>query len=158
GMSAIINLHHDGADAYEEVEWLSLNDATGAVKEANDQAVEDQFLKVWAQLAEYFKDYNEGLLFESMNEIHVGYDALPEGSPYFAIINDLNQSFVDLVRQSGGNNGTRHLVVPGYNTDIGETLKGFVKPTDTVTDHLILSVHFYEPYTYAIEATIPTWG
>ena len=162
GMSAIINIHHDGADSFNGpvmpggVEWLTLNDAAGDVTDANNQAVEDRFVKVWTQIANYFKDEDESLLFESMNEIHDGYDA-PDPA-YYSIINHLNQTFVDLVRGSGGKNASRHLVVPGYNTNIDYSIEGFEKPNDTVSDHLILSIHFYDPYTYAINADTHTWG
>ena len=91
-----------------------------------------------------------------MNEIHDGY-----GKPdprHFAFINDLNQQFVNLVRSRGGNNAQRHLVVPGYNTNIEHTLNGFALPTDSVAHRLIVSVHFYGPYLFALQAKTHTWG
>lgn len=156
GLVAIINLHHDGADEYDGVEWLTLNDVGGNISEANNSAVRAQFERVWIQIADYFKDHDHGLLFESMNEIHDGYDA-PDPA-YYDIINDLNQAFVDIVRASGGNNPTRHLVVPGYNTNIDYTLEGFEVPNDPTSDRLILSVHYYDPWDYAGAATTNTWG
>lgn len=156
GLVAIINLHHDGADEYDGVEWITLNDAAGNITEANNTAVRDQFERVWIQIADYFKDHDHGLLFESLNEIHDGYDA-PDPA-YHDIINDLNQAFVDIVRASGGNNPTRHLVVPGYNTNIDYTLEGWEVPSDPTSDHLILSVHYYDPWDYAGAAATNTWG
>jgi len=153
---AIINLHHDGADEYEGVEWLTLNDESGAVTEENNAAVQAQFVAVWEQIASRFADHGHHLVFESMNEIHDGYD---EPDPvYHDIINDLNQTFVDLVRASGGNNATRILVVPGYNTNIDHTVTGFEPPVDTIDDRLILSVHYYDPYEFALNADPPVWG
>lgn len=152
----IINLHHDGADEYEGVEWLTLNDASGAVTPENNAAVAAQFEAVWAQIAARFAAHGHLLIFESMNEIHDGY-----GDPnpvYHDIINDLNQRFVDLVRGSGGNNATRYLVVPGYNTNIDHTLTGFEAPVDTLEDRLILSVHYYDPYEFALNAEPAIWG
>ncbi len=156
GMYAIINLHHDGADALEGVEWLSLNDAAGAISEANNAAVEQRFTALWTQLAARFGSYGGQLLFESMNEIHDGYDA-PDPA-YYGIINHLNQVFVDTVRGSGGNNAERHLVVPGYNTNIDYTLEGFEVPNDPASSKLILSVHYYDPWSFAGEGSTPTWG
>ena len=75
GMHAIVNLHHDGADGLEGVEWLSLNDPSGEVSDSHNAAVEAQFVAVWTQLAQHFGAYDSRLLFESMNEIHDGYDA-----------------------------------------------------------------------------------
>lgn len=156
GLYVIVNVHHDGADDYEGVEWLTLNDPAGNVTEANNQAVEARFLAIWGQIAAHFADYPEQLLFESMNEIHDGYDA-PDPA-YYTIINHLNQVFVDLVRASGGNNAQRHLVVPGYNTNIDYTLAGFEAPADSTPNHLILSVHFYDPWSFAGSAETNTWG
>ncbi len=156
GLYAIINVHHDGADDYEGVEWLTLNDAQGQVTDANNAAVKARFEALWLQIAQRFQDYGEELIFESMNEIHDGYDA-PDPR-YYTIVNDLNQTFLNLIRHSGGNNPLRYLVVPGYNTNIDYTLEGFALPVDTVSDHLILSVHYYDPYTYALAAETHTWG
>jgi len=156
GMFAIINVHHDGADGFKQVEWLSLNDATGAVTDANNQAVRARFVAVWGQIAKRFADYGEELLFESMNEIHDGYG--PPDPKYFAIINGLNQAFVELVRASGRNNAQRHLVVPGYNTNIDHTIAGFQLPKDPTPGRLILSAHYYDPYLFALQAQKHTWG
>ena len=156
GMYAIINVHHDGADGFQQVEWLTLNDSTGAVTDANNQAVRARFVAVWKQIASYFSGYGEELWFESMNEVHDGY-----GQPdpkYFTILNELNQAFVDLVRASGGNGAQRILVVPGYNTNIDHTLSGFQLPTDPTPGRLILSVHYYDPYLFALQGKKNTWG
>lgn len=156
GLHAIINLHHDGADELDGVEWLTLNDESGAITDANNQVVEERFRAVWTQIAEHFKNFDQRLLFESMNEIHDGYDA-PDPE-YYTIINHLNQVFVDIIRGSGGNNTSRHLVVPGYNTNIDYTLAGFEAPTDPTKDHLILSVHYYDPWSFAGEGSTTVWG
>jgi endoglucanase len=156
GMHAIINVHHDGADAFEGVEWLSLTNASGAVDAAHSAAVEAQFRVVWQQLAIYFRDFDSSLSFESMNEIHEGYDApLPA---YYDIITQLNQAFIDIVRGSGGNNADRVLVIPGYNTNIDYTVAGFELPTDPAPSRLALSIHFYDPWSFAGEGATPVWG
>lgn len=156
GLYAVINVHHDGADNFKGVEWLTLNDAQGATTEANNAVVRARFVAVWTQIAAQFKDYGEELLFESMNEIHDGY-----GNPdprHFTFINDLNQHFVDIVRKSGGKNAERHLIVPGYNTNIDHTVSGFKAPKDPTEKRLSLSVHFYDPYTFALAGKTHTWG
>jgi len=156
GLHAIINVHHDGADGFKQVEWITLNDESGAITAQNDATVKARFVAVWGQIAKHFAAYGEELLFESMNEIHDGY-----GKPdpkYFTIINNLNQAFVDTVRSSGGNNAQRHLVVPGYNTNIDHTIAGFALPKDPTPNRLILSVHYYDPYLFALQAQKNTWG
>lgn len=156
GLYVVINLHHDGADDYAGVEWITLNDSNGEVTEANNDAVRTRFVSVWEQIAERFKAQDEHVLFESMNEIHDGYGA--PIAEYHAIINQLNQVFVDTVRASGGNNAGRYLVVPGYNTNIEHTLAGFELPVDPTPDRLVLSVHYYDPWPFAGEGTTHVWG
>ena len=156
GLHAIINVHHDGADGFKEVEWITLNDANGKTTEANNAAVRARFAAVWTQIAKHFADDGEELLFESMNEIHDGYG--PPDPRHVEFVNVLNQDFVSLVRASGGNNAKRHLVVPGYNTNIEHTIKGFKRPTDSLENRLILSVHYYDPYLFALQAKTHTWG
>ncbi len=156
GMVAIINIHHDGAEGFDAVEWLTLTDADGNTTDANNAAVRDRFVKVWTQIAAHFADHEHDLLFEGMNEIHVGY-----GKPdprHLPIVNELNQAFIDTVRASGQRNADRVLVVPGYNTSIDHTLAGFVPPDDTVPGRLILSVHNYDPYLFALRAEVKSWG
>jgi endoglucanase len=115
-----------------------------------------QFKAVWAQIATRFKDYDNHLIFESMNEVMVDYND-PKQS-YLDEINDLNQAFVDTVRATSGNNGNRCLVVPGYNTNITYTIRGFVTPKDTSAGKLILSDHYYDPYDFAGAANTHAWG
>jgi len=141
GLYSIINSHHEGG-------WLSLKDANGNTTQENNALVRAQFVAVWTQIAKYFANQGEELMFESVNEVHDGYG---KADPrHIEIVNDLDQAFVNLVRASGGNNGRRHLIVPGYNTNIDETLKGFKLPTDSAKNRLILSVHCYDPYLYAL--------
>jgi len=149
GLYSIINLHHDDG-------WLSLKDADGKTTEENNTVVRAQFVAVWTQIAKYFANQGEELMFESMNEVHDGYG---KADPrHIQIINELNQAFVNLVRASGGNNSKRHLIVPGYNTNIDETLKGFKLPIDSAKNRLILSVHCYDPYLFALMGQTHTWG
>jgi len=151
----IINVHHDGAEGVAG-QWISLVDASKQVTTANTNAVLAQFKKIWVQIAERFKSHGDHLIFESMNEIKVGY-----GMPiqaYYDQVNGLNQAFVDTVRASAGYNAQRCLVVPGYNTNIEYTLAGFVKPTDTSAGKLILSDHYYDPWSFAGEGSTHTWG
>ena len=135
-MYCIINIHHDGA---EQTGWLRVG--------AEDLApVKEKFSAVWKHIAERFKDYDEHLIFEAMNEV-VGPDNTDAGiKKDMQVIMELNQIFVDTVRATGGNNAVRWLSVPGRYTNIVNTTNeayGFEMPAD-VAGHLFLAVHDYD--------------
>lgn len=135
-MYCIINIHHDGA---EQTGWLRVGaQDLGPVKE--------KFAGVWKTIAERFKDYDEHLIFEAMNEV-VGPDNSDAGiKKDMQVIMELNQIFVDTVRATGGNNAKRWLSVPGRYTNIVNTTKeayGFEMPKDEA-GHLFLAVHDYD--------------
>ncbi len=135
-MYCIINIHHDGA---EQTGWLRVG--------AEDiTPVKEKFAAVWKNIAERFKDYDEHLIFEAMNEV-VGPDNTDAGiKKDMQVIMELNQIFVDTVRTTGGNNAKRWLSVPGRYTNIINTTKeeyGFSMPEDAA-GHLFLAVHDYD--------------
>lgn len=146
GLNVIINVHGDGYNSIPGG-WLLCN--------SNDQdAIKEKYTAVWQQIAEQFKDYDEHLIFESMNEVFDGeyHDPVPE---YYKNINDYNQIFVNTVRATGSANAHRWLLVPGWNTDITYTAGdyGFKLPTDYTNTagegRLLVSVHYYNPWDYA---------
>jgi endoglucanase len=71
--------------------------------------------------------------------------------------NGFNQTFVNAVRATGGNNAARHLVVQGYNTNIDWTVSYAVVPTDTVASRLMMEVHYYDPYDFTLNASSAIW-
>lgn len=145
-MYVIINIHHDGA---EQTGWLRIG--------AEDLApVKEKFEAVWRHIAERFKDYDEHLIFESMNEVTgPGNDMAGDT----AVINELNQIFVDTVRATGSNNALRWLSVPGRYTNIVNTTEpkwGFALPKDSVEDRLFVAVHYYDWQFGLLETTQTT--
>ena len=154
GMYCIINIHHDtGADPDA---WLVADPEIY-------QTVKTRYEGLWKQIAERFKSYDQRLLFESYNEMldesrswcyasmNLGYDATEAAKAYDAI-NSYAQSFVDVVRATGGNNAVRNLVVNTYgacngsgtwNQHLPDPLIYMKKPVDTVEDHLLFQVHAY---------------
>jgi aryl-phospho-beta-D-glucosidase BglC (GH1 family) len=100
--------------------------------------------EMWTQIAEYFKDYDEHLIFESYNEVGTS-----SGWAYSSLatsqINELNQVFTDAVRKTGGNNKYRLLMVPTYTTSPKDNVTGdFVLPTDEIDGRIMVSVHVYD--------------
>lgn len=135
-MYCIKNVHHDCGGGEET--WLR------ADKEMYSNGMSEKYEHLWKQIAEYFKDYDEKLLFESFNEIldkNLNWSGSNQES--YEIVNKLNQLFVDTVRNSGGNNYFRNLIVLPYSADA--QVSGFRIPTDKVKNHLIAEVHIYNP-------------
>lgn len=156
GLNAIINIHHDGADG---AHWL---DIKGAANDAAKNAeVKKQITAIWTQIAERFKDKGPWLIFESFNEIHDGgwgWGAnRNDGGKQYRTLNEWNQTFVDAVRATGGNNATRYVAVPGYVTNPELTMENLVLPTDPV-QKTIVAVHFYDPNEYTLNAKFSEWG
>ncbi len=153
GMRAIVNIHWDGG-------WISgfSTDYDGTMR---------KYARIWSQVCERFKDYDERLVFESMNEEGYFDDvwnrytdgaSSPKKRKAFEILNKVNQSFVDLVRASGGQNASRYLLIAGYATDIDLTCSPeFRMPSDDAK-RLIVSVHYYSPPTFAILEKDADWG
>ncbi|WP_084163056.1 glycoside hydrolase family 5 protein [Prevotella sp. RM4] len=159
GLYCIVNVHHDtGADGSTFKSWIKAD-------EANYEQNKTRYENLWKQIAEEFKDYDEHLLFESYNEMldklsswcfasyasTNKYDAAVAKSAYNAI-NSYAQSFVTTVRNTGGNNATRNLVVNTYaaccgsgtwNDHLKEPLSQLTIPTDPVANHLMVQVHDY---------------
>lgn len=153
GMFAVIDMHNDGGEVANK--WLDIT-KTGA----EFDAIKTKFAAVWTDIATYFRAYDQKLVFEGFNELMNGnYNAAPQ-QYQLDNVNALAQAFVTAVRSAGGKNDDRVLIVAGYNTNIDQTVAGFVKPTDTVTDRLVLSVHYYDPYDFALNqnSSDKDWG
>ena len=164
GLKVIINLHHDGStsSAAKEEGWLSVG------KAYRDQDEHDritrQFVRLWAQIALYFKNYGDWLMFESMNEIHDGgwgWSAAFKANPdaQINIVNEWNQLFTDKVRSTGGNNAARYLIIPTYNTQRDITLSDkFKLPEDSAVNRQVVTFHYYDPHEFGIESKRSEWG
>ncbi len=134
----ILNIHHESS-------WLT--------KASTDyEGTMLKYRAIWSQLAAHFGDYPDKLLFESMNEI--GFDDL--GAEQGCILmNRINSEFTDLIRNCGGQNATRYLMLAGYWTDIDKSCQGILMPQD---HRVILSVHYYSPSDFAIAESGTSWG
>jgi endoglucanase len=155
GLKVIINLHHDGAsDGSNDSGWLSIN--TARRDQAGYDKVTFEFARVWKQIALYFKNHGDWLIFESFNELHDGgwgwsaeFRADPKSQ--IDITNKWNQVFTDVVRQTGGNNAGRFLVIPAYNTMQSVLISDLFKlPQDSAPDKQVVSFHYYDPYEFGI--------
>ena len=158
---AIVNMHGDG---YTTITggWLLCGSS-------NQTEIKAKYQACWEQIADRFKDYDEHLIFESMNEEFDGTYGNPSSFAY-ENINDYNQIFVDTVRKSGGNNDKRWLLIPGWNTNINYTADnyGFRMPADNYLSdevpsgekRIMVSVHYYDPWDFCgtESGAVTQWG
>jgi len=154
GLKAVINIHHDGHHGQKG--WL-LIDKTLKNKKDREQ-ITDKFEKVWQQIAGYFINYGDWLMFEGFNEIHTG--DWGKGTPaQYVVINDWNQRFTDAVRGTGGNNARRYLIYNGYNThhSFADSSSPFKLPDDSAANRQIVAFHYYEPWDFVGAVTTHVW-
>lgn len=144
GFYIIINSHHDCDKYYPTEEHY----------EESEKYIKD----IWTQIAEHFKNYDERLVFEGMNEPRLSgtskewwfADNDPDGIESIEVISKLNQVFVDTVRATGGNNTERYLMVPSNAASATNALNdAFTVPNDP-SNRIIISVHAYSPYNFAM--------
>lgn len=157
-MFVIINDHWDGGW------WGKFGSAT---QEIRDGAM-DQYISMWTQIANRYKEYDDRLIFESANE-ELGdrlndKDLCPDSGTLsedecYETTNKINQTFVDTIRSTGGNNEQRFLLIAGYNTDIAKTCDDrYIMPKDSANDKLLVSVHYYTPWGYCGNSSLSSWG
>lgn len=145
-MYVVMNIHWDGG-------WMQPTNAQSAY-------VNNRLKIMWTQIATRFANYDDRLLFAGTNEVMVDGDYGTPTAEYYTVQNSFNQTFVTTVRATGGKNATRHLVVQGFNTNIDHTVNFAKIPTDTVSNRLMMEVHYYDPYNFTLNTSsnITQWG
>jgi endoglucanase len=142
-MYVILNIHWDGG-------WLENNPTY-----AKQEVVNAEQKALWQQIATYFRDYDEHLLFAGTNEVHASTDPVAEN---FAVQMSYNQTFVNAVRSTGGRNHYRNLVVQAYNTNINYAVSNLTVSNDSVANRLFVEVHYYDPYDFCGLETDASWA
>lgn len=148
----IINLHHDERFKDENTPGLYVEESQ---KDRSNHYIE----RIWSQVAETFKNYDNHLIFEVLNEPRYmecksGNSFNPNQSEKIKsnkLITEYEQTAIDTIRKSGGNNKTRFLMVPPYAANMRLTY-GWKIPTDSASDKLLISLHTYTPNEYAMGA------
>ena len=152
GMYCIVNSHHDaGSMRSYGGGWIQAD-------RNNYMANRDRAAYMWEQIAEYFSEESDRLIFESFSEMlnpDCEWDVPSEEE--LEVANEWNQLFVDTVRATGGANAERNLIVSPYAGGISDyLLGGFVIPKDSSEGHLIAGVHSYAPMGFTSRAV--TWA
>jgi len=129
----ILNIHNDGY----YTNWLE-----------EGMEARDKYINLWNQIANEFKDYNEYLIFESMDA--VDFFNYYDFSFDYKTLTNFNQAFVDIIRDSGGNNLERLLLVAGASDDLYLTSSPDYKIPNDKTNKLAVSINYYEPYDFTL--------
>ena len=153
----ILNIHHDYANYISE---SSISYGDGFYPLFKDKEESEKFLyNVWKQISEAFNNgYDHHLIFEALNEPHL------EGTNFawkyikgeqlceeaVSILNEYMQLIVKTIRESGGNNEKRFLMICPIIADVYAAINSdFIFPNDKKynpnKNKLILSVHSYSP-------------
>ena len=132
-MYAIINIHWDE-------EWLERN----CTVDKQDEVARKQSI-LWTQIATYFRDFDEHLLFAGCNEPDV------TNKTGMAVLKVYEQTFIDAVRGTGGKNAYRNLIIQGPLTNIDHTYDFMDMAVDVVPNRLMMEVHYYDPWQFALK-------
>lgn len=146
GLYVILNVHHDS-------EWC----VPTYVKQSE---VTPKLTNLWTQIAENFKSYGDHLIFEALNEprlIGTQYEWTGGTAESRDVVNKYNEVALKAIRNTGGNNKVRSVMVPTYAASgMDLTINDMVVPKD---NNVIVSLHAYSPYNFAMnENGTSTWG
>lgn len=153
GMFCVVNIHWDGG-------WIDSDDKKRFERTYHtfSPEAEQKFKSYWTQIASYFANRDQRLIFESLNE-ESNFDGAGSEKKDYATLGHVNQLFIDTVRATGGNNAKRLLIIAGRTTDIEKTANDkFIIPRDTVPHKLLLSVHYYVPWPFVGMTHDESWG
>ena len=173
GMYAILNSHWDEGWLEDEVFSGGHIDRNGNQATTDSSKVRALQEGYWKQIADYFKTYDEHLIFASANEPGVndhrggsaadGYTdngQLAFNEDRMTILKRLHEACLRAVRTSGGNNATRIVVVQAPRTEIDKVpLLSAQYPTDPAGEgYTMAEVHFY-PYQFSLMTSgDESWG
>lgn len=132
-MYAIVNIHH--------------NKIQSEMNEANKANVINEGCTVWKQVSDHFKDYSDKLIFETINEPRFEEDWIGT-TEYYNVLNEYNAKVLSVMRETGGNNDKRLVMLPTYCAAADyEKISAMVVPND---DNVAVSIHAYSPYEFAL--------
>ncbi len=141
-MYCILNVYNDGSSS----NWLS-----------NGINSKEKYVYLWKQIAEEFKDYNEYLIFENMDSVQFFIQDFFTYTFDYSTFYNFSQAFIDTVRNSGGNNKERLLIISGPVSDLElTTTQSFLLPTDPSNKYAI-SIHYFIPSPFTTTGFDSLW-
>ena len=137
GLFVILNMHHDDYIWFEPQPSSFNGDST-------------RLQYIWEQISERFKDYDDRLLFEGMNEprtVGSSMEWMGGTKEERSVVNQYQKIFVDTVRASGGNNAKRTLIVTSYAASAESIALNEMQVS--TGKNIIFSVHYYAPWKFS---------
>jgi aryl-phospho-beta-D-glucosidase BglC (GH1 family) len=136
GFYVLINIHHDS--------WQWVN-----TMPTQHDAVMARYDAAWTQIAEAFVDAPPELVFENINEPQFANVDEAAGDD---LLHELNVSFHEIVRGSGGNNADRLLVIPTLHTSSEQDrLDATAESIASLNDPMIAAtVHYYGYWPFSV--------
>jgi endoglucanase len=127
----MVNLHHDSWNWAKEID-----------SDADKGASMQRYKAIWTQLATYFKDYSDKVCFESLNEPQF---STGDEANQIKILEKVNTEFYNIVRNSGGKNKNRMLVLPTLNTNDSDTkCESLYNTIQSLKDeNIMVTFHYY---------------
>lgn len=136
GLYVMINMHHDSWI------WLSNWDGNKGSEEYK------RFVDIWEQLADTFKDFSDKVSFETINEPSFNDTGDIKAQDKLDMI---NMAAYNTIRNSGGNNATRMIIIPTMNTNHGtensSPTYNFIKSLND--ENIIATVHYYSEWVFS---------
>ena len=148
GMYAIVNTHHDA-----DLQWILLTAAA-------QPQVTAEVTAVWTQIATRFKSYSDYLIYECFNEPHGSVNSFSGGNAeQQTALNAYLVACVTVIRGSGGNNGSRQIMIQPHGASPVQTgIQAMLKASIINDPNLIISLHTYYPTGFSMNASPNTWG
>ncbi|MGN0637333.1 MAG: cellulase family glycosylhydrolase [Huintestinicola sp.] len=138
-MYVIINIHHN------DIQTMVSTDSSTQTRVCNEMKA------VWTQVGNYFKNYGDKLIFETINEPRHDED-WGGTSAYYDCVNKYNEAGRAAIRATGGNNASRLIMMPTYCASAdAPKVEGWKK---LASDNMVaVSIHAYLPFDFAFEGT-----
>jgi len=131
-MYVILNTHHDGY----------LDCKARGIKQ---DSVNAKHKATWEQIATTMRDFDERLIFASANEPDAKTQEETETLMRY------HQTFVKVVRSTGGRNAYRSIVIQAPSTSLELMVEQTTPwPTDPVPQKMMFEFHFYAPPNFCI--------
>lgn len=144
-MYVILNIHHE--DNWLKPQYDGLDD------------VKARLTALWTQIATYFADYGDHLIFEGLNEPRIkgGTNEWNGGTEEGRdALNQLNDVFVKTVRATGGNNEKRTLLITTFAAQaMPVAIENLTVPDDK---YVGVSIHAYTPYRFTYDSPTESWN